>query len=80
MESRTVSADYRFDVDAQKWVEIEHWSDEVPEPPKLIDQLHHEVRALTTYVKVLSESNHKAYRELRSIRKKLKDMGVYFDD
>jgi hypothetical protein len=80
MGSRTVSVDYRFDVDVQKWVEIENWDGEIPEPPRLIDQLHREVKALTIFVKVLSESNHKAYRELRSMRRKLKDMGVYFDD
>lgn len=55
-------------------------ADDLPEIPTEVALLHKEVRALITYVKVLSEMQARTHRELRILHGKLKSMGVRLDD
>jgi hypothetical protein len=54
----------------------EVWDLEVPDPPTDLEGLRREVKALTIYVKTMSEVNHKTWKEIVRLRKKLQEVGL----
>jgi hypothetical protein len=54
----------------------EVWDLEVPDPPTDLEELRKEVKALTIYVKTMSEVNHKTWKEIVRLRKKLQEVGL----
>jgi hypothetical protein len=54
----------------------EDWTLEVPDPPTDLEELRKEVKALTIYVKTMSEVNHKTWKEIVRLRKKLQEVGL----
>lgn len=54
----------------------EDWTLEVPDPPTDLEELRKEVKALTIYVKTMSEVNHKTWKEIVRLRKQLQDLGL----
>jgi len=54
--------------------------DGFPEPPTEIDELRKEVKALTIYVKTLSEMERNSYRQLSSLLRTLRNRGFKLDD
>ena len=54
----------------------EVWDLEVPDPPTDLEGLRREVKALTIYVKTMAEVNHKTWKEIVRLRKKLQEVGL----
>jgi hypothetical protein len=54
----------------------EDWTLEVPDPPTDLEELRKEVKALTIYVKTMSEVNQKTWKEIVRLRKQLQDLGL----
>lgn len=54
--------------------------DGFPEPPTEMEELRREVKALTIYVKTLSEMQRNTHRQLSGVIRALRSRGVHADD